>query len=236
MASGCVSDIMVGDDMTTMVGADMTTMVGADMTTTVGDGMTTMVGADMTTTVGDGMTTMVGDDMTTMVGADMTTMVGADMTTMVGDDMTTMVTDVSTVSATSQTGQSVPVTAVAHSTPRPLPDNIQLKSDAADAQNVLISDTSDARTKGLGLPLTENRPIAAMPVSPHSPLYSMEHRPRGLAVIFVYDTFVLGGPPPRPCGSHDATICRRCFTHLGFKVPEPFRNLKKKEFLLTLEN
>ncbi|XP_071534947.1 caspase-1-like isoform X2 [Panulirus ornatus] len=108
-------------------------------------------------------------------------------------------------------------------------------SESPDLANNSILDTSDALRQGFGYPIQDilNRPNAVMPVSYLSRSYNMEHKHRGLALIFVHDRFSLGGPPIRPCAKHDFSICMKAFKHLGFVVQDHW-NLNKANFLLQL--
>ncbi|XP_045597156.2 LOW QUALITY PROTEIN: caspase-1 [Procambarus clarkii] len=135
-------------------------------------------------------------------------------------------------SSPSGMSQYMDMTRTSEFTQEPHPTSMNLTTDNPDTSDTRVPDTSDAKKQGYGIPV--DRPSANMPVGALSLEYNMNHKQRGLAVIFVHKTYCDGGPSSRACADHDRDICKKAFKHLGFTV-EIHEDLRKKKFLQTLE-
>lgn len=104
--------------------------------------------------------------------------------------------------------------------------NLYYRNKAAESQtNSAISKVDTKRTDAIDERL--KRPIEYY--------YKMNHKNRGLALIFNHETFYSFDMPTRKGTSVDRDRLKRTFTDLGFEV-RVYDNLKEAEIRTTLEN
>ncbi|CAH1125256.1 unnamed protein product [Ceutorhynchus assimilis] len=101
--------------------------------------------------------------------------------------------------------------------------------DAEDGLCVSMVNGNDAghQDEGDALGRPGNRPgevFARMPTYKYSPYYKMDHKKRGIALIFNHENFECGGLKSRSGTNEDCKNLKDCLTGLGFDV-QVFKDL-----------